>query len=105
MSDTWETSDGKIIPIQEMTDSHLENSIEYLFRKSWPSKANDKKLQSLFREKARRQSLDDPDGPMEPAMRMLEMLGSTRPKNGRIDPDDAVDWEDDPGMGQFFEQQ
>lgn len=32
---TWTTRDGEIIPINEMKDSHLQNTINYLTRKSF----------------------------------------------------------------------
>lgn len=36
--------------------------------------------------------------------RKFEPKGFAPPEGGGVDPDDAVDWEDDPGTGRYFEQ-
>lgn len=35
MSAIWETRDGRRVPVSEMTDAHLGNTVRYLCRKAW----------------------------------------------------------------------
>lgn len=101
----WKCKNGSEILISSMTDDHLINSIKYIRNKGLPCKKTARLFNALMLEYRKRELERDPNGPMGPAISMLTALMRMGPKNQRIDPDDAHDWQDDPGMGPFFEQE